>query len=449
MDSPIVQLPLDLTGTDPNNHIGSEEHLLVDLDGFPYKIITLFHGGFYTKGLKVYDADYNKLMPDVDYICTYKHQQVSDRTGLEVCSAIVFINPAIDGIVYTSSQMVGDDIAFSFTVVQDYITFYNTKTPDYIPTWSDYIGTEPNWSPGELVQARWGLDTYQPFNNELETISRRLVIGNDNAEEDLRESIRDRLDVFLARFNNRLQQHIDDKANPHASDAEKVGLGLLENLPVATAPQALAIASDDHYMTPALAWQVSDQYASIPLKAHTDLNPANPHDLSYLQLNSHSKAQATAIINSKHQKGTVIANARTILYQGEWHTYEAYVAKLRKNLSTSYFPNGILQPQKMGAGPLEWNAVMRGDRRWSRVADILAEYVTTPAGSFNTISVNAYDPNIAMNIVRSTWPYEPVGSTVFARMLVAVQQGWGNGSTHYDVAQDYAFVMTPSGWIMA
>jgi hypothetical protein len=449
MDSPIVQLPLDLTGTNPNNHIGSEEHLLVDLDGFPYKIITLFHGGFYTKGLKVYDADYNKLMPDVDYICTYKHQQVSDRTGLEVCSAIVFINPAIDGIVYTSSQMVGGDLAFSFTVVQDYITFYNTKTSGYVPKWVDYNGTEPNWGPGELVQQRWGLDTYQPFNNELEVISRRMMIGADAAEENLRDSIRDRLDVFLARFNSRLQDHIDDKANPHHSDAEKVGLGLLRNLPVATTPQAIAITSDALYMTPALSWQVSDQLAALPLKAHTDLKPANPHDVKSAQLNSHDKAQATAIINSKHNKGTTISNTRTIMYQGEWHTYEAYVAKLRKNLSTTYFPNGVLQPSRLGAGPLEWNAVMRGDRRWSRVSDILAEYVTAPAASFNGISVNTYDPNVAMNIVRSTWPYEPVGSTVFARCLVQVSQGWGNGSQQYDVAQDYAFVMTPSGWIKA
>lgn len=449
MDSPIVQLPLDLTGTNPNNHIGSEEHLLVDLDGFPYKIITLFHGGFYTKGLKVYDAQYNKLMQDVDYICTYKHVQVSDRTGLEVCSAIVFINPAIDGIVYTSSQMVGGDLAFSFTTVQEYITFYNAKVPGYVPKWVDYNGTEPSWGPGELVQERWGLDTYQPFNNELEHISRRMMVGSDTAEEDLRESIRDRLDEFLARFNDRLQLHIDDKANPHETNAEKVGLGLLRNLPVATTPQALAIASDDLYLTPKLAWAVSDQYASVPLKAHTDLNPANPHVVTYDQLNSHNKAQATAIINSKHQKNTTIANTRTIFYQGSWHTYAQYLAKLRKNLSTTYFPNGILQPKWLGTGNQAADTVMRGDRRWSRVNDILAEYVTSSAASFNGITVGGYDPNVAMNIVRSTWPYEPVGSTVFARMATNVAQGFGNGSTHYDVPQDYAFVMTPSGWIMA
>lgn len=449
MDSPIVQLPLDLTGTDPNNHIGSEEHLLVDLDGFPYKIITLFHGGFYTKGLKVYDAAYNKLKENVDYICTYKHQQVSDRTGLEVCSAIVFINPAIDGIVYTSSQMVGGDLAFSFTVVQNYLTFYNTKSSGYVPKWVDYNGTEPAWGPGELVQERWGLDTYQPFNNELENISRRLMIGGDNAEEDLRETIRDRLDQFLAKFNSRLQDHIDNKANPHHSDAEKIGLGLVRNLPVATNAQALAITSDDLYMTPKLAWAVSDELASKPLNTHIGLNPANPHDVSYLQLNSHNKAQATAIINSKQQKGSVVANTRTIFYQGAWRTYDDYVWMLRHNLSAAYFPSGVLQPKWLGSGPLEWNAVMRGDRRWSRVSDILAEYVTSPASTFNVISVNSYDPNVAMNIVRSTWPWEPIGSTVFARMLVAVQQGWGNGETHYDVNQDYVFVMTPSGWIMA
>jgi hypothetical protein len=333
-------------------------------------------------------------------------------------------------------------------VVEDYINYYNA-TPGHVPAWADFNGTEPIWAPGELVQKRWGLDTYQPMNNELETISRRMMIGSDNAEDELRDKIRDRLDVFLGRFNDRLQRHIDDKANPHLTDAEKVQLGLLRNLPVANLAQALAIASDDLYMTPALAWQVSDERASKPLKAHVDLKPANPHNVSYVQLNSHSKEQANAIIASKHPKGTTIPNARTIFYQGAWRSYDEYVGMLRKNLSTAYFPNGILQGGKMGAGPLEAGAVMRGDRRWSRVTDIMAEYVTEAAATFNAMSVNTYDPNVAMNMVRSTYPYEPIGSTVFARCLVAVQQGWGNGNTHYDVNQDYAFVMTPSGWIMA
>jgi hypothetical protein len=448
MDNPIVQLPLDLTGVNPNNLIGSEEHLLVDLDGFPYKIITLFHGGFYTKGFKVFDANFNRLRPNVDYICTYKHPLLSARTGQEVCSAIVFINHAIEGLVYTSAQMVGGDVAFSFTVVQDYINYYNA-TPGHVPAWIDYNGDEPIWSPGELVHKRWGLDTYQPFNNELENISRRMQMGSDSAENDLRQDIRDRLAEFLGRFNSRLQDHIDDKQNPHQSDAEKVGLGLLRNLPVASNAQALLIASDNLYMTPKLAWAVSDELAAKPLKAHTDLKPANPHNVSFTQMNSHSKAQATTIINSKHKKGTTIANTRSIYYQNAWHSYDEYVAKLRKNLSTAYFPSGILKPEKMGSGPLASNTVMRGDRKWSRVTDIVAEYVKTKSGSWNGISVNSYDPNVAMNIIRSTWPYEVVGSSVFARLLVAVQQGYGNGDEHYDVNQDYVFVMTPSGWVMA
>ena len=345
--------------------------------------------------------------------------------------------------------MVGGDLAFSFTVVQDYLTFFHTKPSGYIPRQFDYNGTEPSWGPGELVQERWGLDTYQPFNNELETISRRLMIGDDNDEENLRETIRDRLDVFLANFNNRLQLHIDNKANPHGTTAEKLGLGLVRNLPVATAAEALALGSNDAYMTPKLAWAVSDTWASAPLNDHTNLTASNPHGVTPALMNSHPWQDVTANIESKQLKGSTIHNTRTMLYQGTWHSYEAYVAKLRKNLSAAYFPNGILQPAKMGAGPLEASAVMRGDRRWSRVSDILAEYVSTPAASFNAIVVNTYDPNVAMNMVRSTWPYEPVGSTVFARCLVTVQQGWGNGETHYDVNQDYAFVMTPSGWVMA
>jgi hypothetical protein len=446
MDNPVVQLPLDLTGTNPNNLIGSEEHLLVDLDGFPYKIITLFHGGFYTKGLKVYDKDYNKLRPNVDYICTYKHRLLSDRVGLEVCSAIVFINHALTDEVHVSAQMVGGDLAYSFSVINDYIAFYNA-TPGHVPDWIDYNGYEPIWGPGELVQERWGLDGYQPMNNELENIARRLLMGPEDAEEELRESVRDRLAEFLALFNDRLQRHINDKANPHDSTAEKVGLGLLRNLPVATDPQALAIASNDHYLVPRQAWLINDQYASIPLKNHVDQNPADPHDLTFTQLNAHSREQANAIIGGKQQKGSTVANALNIVYNGAWTTYDSYVAQLRKNLRSSYFPNGMLQAVKMGTGPLEWNTVFRGDKRWSRVTDIMAEYVTEPGAQLFIIAGVSNDPNATTNWLNAVQPYATIGSMAFARLVASVGQGWGNGEDWYNYNPSYLFYKTAGGWV--
>ncbi len=448
MDHPIVMLPLDLMGSSPNNHVGSEEHLLVKLDGFPYKIITLFHGGFYTRGLKVFDEQLNKLQPNVDYICTYKHLQISERTGLEVCSAIVFINPEITGSVYTTAQMVGGDVAFSFTVIQDYINFFNTQV-NYTPTWVDYLGQEPIWGPGELVQNRWGLDMYQPMNNELENISRRLMLGAVESEDRLRQRIRDRLTDFLGRFNDTLDRHILDLANPHNTTAELVTLGNVRNLTVASTAESNAMTVDNKYLTPALVWPAVDVYTEV-LYNHIRLKPADPHDITAVQLNANTSAQSLQLINTKQTKGSTVENANTILYQGTWNTYDTYASALRQNLDTSMFPNGVLAPGKMATGPQESTSVMRGDRRWSRVTDILAEKV--PGGT-SLIYYGAYphnDLSIVHQTIATTTPfaYAPVSSIYVAQTIQKVQQGYGNGQRHYDVIQRAVFIMSQSGWVL-
>lgn len=445
MDIPVVQLPLDLTGTNPNNLIGSEEHLLVNLDGFPYKIITMFHGGFYTRGLKVYDANLKKLRPNVDYICTYRHKQLSDRTGLEICSAIVFINHALTGTVTLSAQMVGSDLAFSFSVVQDYINFYNA-TPGMVPEWADFDGTEPIWGPGELVQKRWGLDTYQPMNNELENISRRLLVGPVQAEDDLRQKVRDRLEQFLGRFNDRLDRHIADKANPHASNPEKVGLGLLKNYRLATLPEAQIFSSNELYLTPSTAWSVSDIFTK-PLYDHIALRPADPHDLTFTQLNAHSREQANEILANKQPKGSVIENANTISYRGLWYDYNSYVAALRKDLGTVLFPTGMLNPAKLATGPMSDTSVYRGERRWSRVTDIISEYVQDSGSAYHYMSFNTTDANAVTAYLSATFPFDPIGSFSITQYLTGVGQGYGNGAVWYNTGTTVIHIMSPSGWV--
>ena len=448
MDHPIVMLPLDLMGNNPNNAIGGEEHMLVDLDGFPYKIITLFHGGFYTRGLKVYDEHLNRLEPNIDYITTYKHAKLAERTGLDICSAIVFVNPEIKGLVYTSAQMVGGDLAFSLTVIQDYINFFNTD-PTHVPKSGDYIGQEPIWAPGELVQNRWGLDMYQPMNNELENISRRLMLGNVESEDNLRKRIRDRLTDFLGRFNDALDRHILDLDNPHNTTAEHVLLGNVRNLILATPEEAKDMASDSLYLTPKLVWPAID-FRTTPLYTHIQLRPADPHDITFAQLNAYPKQTTVDAIERKHPKGTVIPNANNIFYLGAWRNYDQYVSLLRRNLDTSQFPTGQLAPNKMANGILESTSVMRGDRRWTRITDIISEKV--PGGSAN-IYYGAF-PHNNLSIIHQTiattqpYAYAPVMSVYVAQTTQTVGQGYGNGENYYNIYERSVFVMSASGWVL-
>lgn len=447
MTNVVVQLPADLSGTNPNNLSGNEEHLLVNYDGFPYKILTLFHGGFYAASLKVFDQDYKKLLPGIDFIATYKHQGISDRTGFDVCSAIIFLNKARTGIVYTSAQMVGSDLAFSFNVIQDYINFYKSK-PAFVPSNNDFVGTEPTWGPGELVQNRWHLDTYQPLNNEMENIARRTMVGPEGKEDTFRQSVRDRLTVFLARFNTRLDQHIANKANPHQVNKTDLGLPLLRNLQVATGVIAQAGVSNDHYMTPALVWSEVQKLAMEPLAAHVNLNPANAHWLTNVQLNAPNRYNVDTDVGRKYNLYETVANATYCYLRGAWTTYDGYVWDLRHNLDTSFFPNGMLEPWRMGTGPLSATSIYRGNGTWVEIDQLFAEYGSS-AGGIGTVRTMAPVGNdiwATLAQIRSWYPSDPDGSLVFVNFTQHVQQGFGNGSVSYEQSNRATYIKVFGSW---
>lgn len=447
MANTIVQYPLDLTGTNPNNLVGSEEHLLVSISGFPYRIITMEHGGFYSKSLKVFDEAYNPLRPNVDYIWTYRHKNLSERTGRDIASAIVFINHALQGKVILQAQMVGGDLAYSFTVVSDYIAFYNSNP--HVPTINDYIGAEPIWAPGELANERWGLDKFQPFNNELENIRRALTVGAVNAETDFRTEVKDRYDVFMARFNDRLERHIADKNDPHQINPDQVGLGVVQNYPLATQASAAAGSSNVQYLTPSLAHYTIGQAPTIALNAHINLRPADPHDTTPAQINADSKSVQTQRLAQYHNKTDTVDNTAAINWNGSLIDVDTYRQIVRSNLDTSTFPRGILEPNQLTYGTAGPTKLLRGDGTWADVAQLQPEYGATEESKIIQLSRQPSTAT-ALNILNTTYnnlAVAPVGTIAFYTLRVYQQQGNGNGSSHNTHTFQYAAARTNSGWV--
>uniref|UniRef100_A0AB39CD60 Virion structural protein n=1 Tax=Pseudomonas phage RVTF4 TaxID=3236931 RepID=A0AB39CD60_9VIRU len=448
MANSIVQLPLDLTGTSPNNLIGSEEHLLTSISGFPYRIITMEHGGFYSKSLKVFDEQFNRLRPNVDFIWTYRHKDLSARTGRDIASAIVFLNHTLQGKVFVQAQMVGGDLAFSFTVVEDYIAFYNTNP--HVPEINDYDGAEPIWGPGELANKRWGLDKYQPFNNELEKIGRAITRGATNAENNYRVHVRDRFDAFMARFNDRLQRHIDDKNDPHEVTPEQVDLGLIGNFPVATQAGSDTGTANDHLMTPMLAWTTINRAPMTSLDNHIARRD-NPHVLKPENVIPavDPKQTQTNKLNGLHNKTDTVDNTLTVFWAGKWmDSTEFLMDHLRKNLDTSTFSQGVLEPDQITYGQFGPTRLLRGDGSWADIMQLQPEYGTTgdskvlqmgPMGSTaNAIAV--------LNASFSNLSAYPIGTVAFFTVYTGLWQGQGNGAGVYYFNIQYAAGRTTGGW---
>lgn len=457
MNDVIVQLPLDRTGRSPNNLIGSEEHPLVVTQGFPYKIITLEHGGFYVKGLRVYDAQYNKLDPNTDYIVTYVYKNASESTGLDICGAIVFLDPQRTGKVFVSAQMVGGDLCYSFTVIEDYVKFFNTKPAGYVPTWMDYVGNEPLWKPGELEKERWHLDTYQPFNNEIEKIA-VTVEGGDGTEED---NVRAKIDTdyreFMARFNDRLDRHIADKSNPHVDTKNNrlIALSQLENYAVATEAEAVVGESNALYMTPYLTSLSLDEWALKPLNQHIN-NKNNPHRVTIDQTGSTSYKTVLDLADTKYERNEQVANANYASWNDQLWTYDQLYINFRKDIPAQNFSAktdlglNYLNPSRIGRSPSGTKKVLMSNGIWTDFNALTATYVTSSAPTIliiqNVANMSQAQANAQISLHPQAWT-APVGSLAYYTLTYQVWWGMGNGASLLTFYPVYGSIKTDSGWI--
>lgn len=456
MYAPILQLPLDTTGVNPDNFVGNEEHLLVKYDNCDYYIIKLYHGGFYSRSLRVYDANYKRLEINKDYIVTYYFQRASEYTGLEVVGLIVFLNKPDTDTVFTSAQMVGGDLAFSFTMIQDWINWWNDNGKP-TPSNLDYAGNEPVWAPGELVQERWHLDTYQPFNVEIEWNTQAAMIGNDNVEDKFRDKVRLSYEDFLKRFNDRLQVHIDDKNNPHKVTPTQIGLGLVRNLEVSSLAEALKGTSDDYYLTPELAYKAIDELAIKPLNLHIGKQD-NPHQVTPAQAKAYSIQQSMDLLATKYLKTETVANTNTVKYTPRFGTetiysYTGYVSAIRSNLDASNFQPagmGIISPERLGGGTYNNLSVLRGNGLFTTVDMLLEEYGQKNSSNLGIVAYQGSD-QATLDFIRATYVdlnAWPVGSLIFYRGYTQQWEGAGNGAHVIGYYPVFAVYRAPNGWVM-
>lgn len=456
MPDVIHELPIDRTGTLPGNLVTGEEHILKETPGIPYKIVTLKHGGFYVKKLRVYDTAYKPLKLNVDYIVSYVYQIGTDTLGQEVCGIIVFLDPARTGTVFVSAQMVGGDLCYSFTTEEDYVKFYKTRPQGYIPVSFDYIGSEPYWRRGELTAARWSLDTYQPFNNAIEDITKEVDGSDGQWEDDFRSKVQRDAIEFLTLFGDRLNNHIADKNNPHVDTkaSSLIGLDRVMNWALATPQEAIDGVANDRYMSPYLTGLSVKEWAEKPLRTHT-ADRQNPHRVSIAQTGANTNATVDNAAAVKYLRNELTENSNNVIHNGVTKSYEQYYADVRTNIPAGNFiiggTNGYLPPVRMGGGAPDGNTVLMSDGIWTNFNALIEIYNTQVSPTVYILSATQYQSSQEAHnlVVVQPWAWNaPEGSLCFYYVSYIVWVGIGNGAIQNGYKQLYCSIKTNGGWVM-
>lgn len=449
MTSLIYYYPIDLTGRNPTNLVGREAQLLVSQGGLSARVITLDHGGFYTRDLTIVDSTGKQLRPYIDYVATYSFADVSVRTGLEVCGAIVVLNPAFTGLLYITAQMVGGDLVFVLDAKQQVIQHLLAHPSDPI-TWGGIVGVPRQYLPGELQVELWEKVASTAVNIELAEMAAVVVGGDQNELMLYRAEVRSQYLAYLASFGTDVADHEAQHNNPHQVTAAQVGLGNVQNFPVSTEAQARAGTDTASYMTPLQTARAINTLATIPLTAHLN-NRSNPHQVTAAQLNIPLKAAVDAIAVGKLALlGTAVDAATMIAVGGARYNYSQVYNTIRDSIPGGNFATDVFNPARLGNGAANAGTVLTNNGVWTSIQALVNQY--TPAGgtSLYYVGFQGTDANALQNINNSFNNIQlyPVGTIVLYR-ADDLQWFW-NGRKNYQNSINLqtlrGAVRTTGGW---
>lgn len=248
----ITKHSLDLTAENPDNLVLGEEHELTaaNNDG-DNRVFVPNYGGFYTKSVKLRDADGDSLDAYDDYVATFLYEEATTRSGYEVCGAIVITNPNVNGPVSMDYQAVGGGYTVSTTALEQVLE--GLEETDQPVEWANIVGKPDYYPPGGHLHALWELYGFETLNEQLERITQAIIAGDQAAMDNIRDyakSLFEEAQDYTDSLRQEFEDFKDRTDNPHGVTKDQVELGQVENYPMASRSQARAMESNEHYMSP-------------------------------------------------------------------------------------------------------------------------------------------------------------------------------------------------------
>lgn len=444
MDSINLRYSLDLTGIDPDNLINREEVVLLQYSGATVRPVVLDYGFYYTDSLRLYDADYRPLRVREDYVATYHSEELSERSGLEVCGAIVVTNPHVSDNIYAEYRTVGGDYVFTGDILEQVLD--HVRDVGESIEWGGLKGEPVELPPGGLRDEVWKLDSFEIFNRRLEEITQALLAGDQTALTYFRSYIKVRFDQVMDAADDyyvRFLNHLADLDRPHRTTKAQVGLSRLENYPVASRGDMEIGSRNDRYVTPRGLHEAVDYQALVPLQQHKN-DTSNPHQTTAALVGVHTRAQFDNLLAQKLDVNAKAVNSTRL----EGHTYGQVRNNARANIPAANFTSGVFNPSRLGLNSPSSLNVLRGDGRWMAIAQIFEQYDVGSGGSIYYIG-RVGSVSSALSQIRTTYAdirHYPVGTIILYRYPRTVRHGYGNGRTSRSFDFMNVAHRTASGW---
>lgn len=248
MQNLIIKYPLDLRGNSPANRVVGERHTL-PADG--NRVIVPNYGPFYTKGLIVRNALTGEVLTrETQWKAVQLYQEAVLRTGKEVCAVIVIVDESVGNEIEIDYQVVGGKFSRAVPVIKQLID--DLDIDERAVKWGDILAKPEAFPPVSHLHDAGDLYGFEYLVAALEQIHNAILIGDAAAHEEITRYLEEQMEIARQgreALNAALNEHKADQTNPHNVTKAQVGLGSVENYPVATRDEARAGEANNRYMT--------------------------------------------------------------------------------------------------------------------------------------------------------------------------------------------------------
>lgn len=298
----IAKYPLDKSGTSVTNKVIGE---IRDINSNLERAFVPYGGPFYTNSMKITDVATGKpLIPIDDYILCQPFQQAALRTGLDV-QCVVWLKTKAPTQVSIEYQVVGGEYSWN---IQALVQMIAEITLDDRPiSWGAIIGKPTAYPPAPHIHDIGDSYGWEYVVFQLEGIRNAILVGDEASHDEIRkqiQAIRDDINLELDALDGRISAHLSDFTNPHKVTKLQVGLGSVEDFPIASAAEALAGTAANRYMTPQRTATLIARMLGDALDAHIQ-DKNNPHNTTKAQVGLGNVANYAVASTAEAQAGVV------------------------------------------------------------------------------------------------------------------------------------------------
>jgi len=258
----IYSYRFDPTGLQAGNRITGEKHALSPPAWKDYHFIIPKLAPFFRESLLIKELNTGRTLQEgVDWLATHRFHDASRAIAKPIYGSITFYDKTFTGVIELVYQTLGGDWVIDGDLITQLLT--QVSVNPRITTWESVVDL-PYQFP--VIDHQWNLNDLvgmTEVKTALEGISQTLI-----DTKDVRPIV---------------QSHLLNLSNPHGVGKTQVGLGVVENFPIATRGEALDGVHDESYMTPRRVRQSIEKTAYDYTDLHST-NTDNPHQVTPTQI---------------------------------------------------------------------------------------------------------------------------------------------------------------------